>query len=126
MPNVNDDDLETLQFADESDYLDAEDQDDEPNPSDPPSTGADMLDRIISDATEAGEMTYSVRFGQVGDTNPAGIGEGAVHVLDATVGAEFLIVAVPWKTATEIETGTLSEMWNDLIRLAQARKATRP
>jgi hypothetical protein len=139
MPNVYDDDEETLQFADESDALQFSDESDADDvaavraenrtqeeldeirsETDPPSPAAELLDALI---TYTCDQSVRWRFGDVADTCPAGIGEGAVHVRDDQANAEFLIIAVEWQLATSISPDNLHDMWYDLVARTLTRKA---
>lgn len=62
-----------------------------PNPDDPPSPAADMLDALLQDAPE---VFPDLKFSDIHDTNPGGIGEAAIHVADP-LGHRYLLVAVP-------------------------------
>jgi hypothetical protein len=65
--------------------------DDDPNPNDPPSPAADLLDALIGDTTD---RYPGMLLSDIADTCPGGIGEAALVARDYT-GARFLIVALP-------------------------------
>jgi hypothetical protein len=63
----------------------------DPNPNDPPSPAADLLDALIGDTPD---RFPGMLLSDIADTCPGGIGEAAVVARDST-NARFLIVALP-------------------------------
>lgn len=61
---------------------------------DPPSPAADLLDALITDSLDYRNLSDGLTFSGIHDTNPAGVGEAAVHVSD-TLGHRYLLVAIP-------------------------------
>lgn len=66
-----------------------------PNVIDPPGTGADLLDNIVSALRAFADVDDApVTCGGVFDTCPAGVAPAAVHVTPGS-GRNYLLVAVP-------------------------------
>jgi len=93
---------------------------DDPHGIDPPSGAAELLDTLIDMA----DYSNACKFGQVGDTQPAGVGEAAVHVHNEITNADYVIVCVPARLAQEMaqDHDLAARVWETLTEMAEKLK----